>query len=44
MGLMATVIFGTETPVNVSENGLIVEINCSEDTAAYVWFPLNMEI
>ncbi len=44
MGLVAAVVLGSETPVDVGKDGFIVEIFRSEDAAAYVWFPLNMEI
>ena len=42
--LVSAVIFRSETPINVGKDRFIIEINCSEDAAAYVWFPLNMEI
>jgi hypothetical protein len=33
------VVLGAETPVDAWENGLVLEVNCAEDTAAYAWFP-----
>jgi hypothetical protein len=36
---MATVVLGAETPVNVWENGLVLEAFCAKDTAAYSGFP-----
>jgi hypothetical protein len=37
--LVATVVLGAETPVNVWENGLVLEAFCAKDTAAYSGFP-----
>jgi hypothetical protein len=39
MGLVASVVLGAETPVNVWEDGLFFEVYCAEDTAAYFGFP-----
>lgn len=41
MRLVTAVVFSSETPVNIGENRLIVEINCSEDAAAYARYLLG---
>ncbi len=41
MGLMSAVILSSETPIDIRKDWLAIEIYCPEDTADYVWFPLN---
>jgi hypothetical protein len=41
--LVASVVFGAETPIYIGKDRFVVEIYCSEDTAAYDKFPLNIE-
>jgi hypothetical protein len=36
VGLVASVVLGAESPVNVWKYGLIFEVYCAEDTAAYL--------
>lgn len=43
VGLVASVVFGAETPIHVGKDWFVIEIYCSEDTAAYDKFPLNLE-
>ena len=43
MRLVASVVFGAETPIYIGKDWFVIEIYCSEDTAAYVWFPLNRD-
>jgi hypothetical protein len=35
VGLVASVVLGAEPPVNVWKYGLLFEVYCTEDTAAY---------
>ena len=39
VGLVASVVLGAETPVNIWKYGLLFEVYCAEDTAAYFEFP-----
>jgi hypothetical protein len=42
--LVAPVVLGAETPVHVWEDGLLFEVYCAKDTAAYFRFPsVNVE-
>ena len=36
MGLVASVVLGAETPVNIRENRVVLEADDAEDTAAYL--------
>jgi hypothetical protein len=40
MGLVTSVILGTQTPINVREYRLVLEVYCPKDTAAYT-YPLR---
>ncbi len=40
VGLVSAVVLGAETPVNVWEDWLVIEVYCAEDTAAYSDSPL----
>jgi hypothetical protein len=42
VGLVASVILGAETPVNIREDCLFFEVDCTEYTAAYSLVPLNV--
>jgi len=33
--LVTSMVLGAETPVNVWKDGLVLEVYCAEDTAAY---------
>ncbi len=35
VGLVAPVVLGAETPVHVGKHGLLFEVYCTKDTAAY---------
>jgi hypothetical protein len=39
VGLVTSVVLGAKSPVNVWEYGLLFEVYCAEDTAAYFGFP-----
>lgn len=39
VGLVTSVVLGAETPVHVWKYGLLFEVYCAEDTAAYFEFP-----
>ena len=39
VGLVASVVLGAETPVNVRKDWLVLEVYSAEDTAAYSGFP-----
>jgi hypothetical protein len=39
VGLVSSVVLGAESPVNVWKYGLLFEVYCAEDTAAYFGFP-----
>jgi hypothetical protein len=44
MGLVSSVVLGAETPVHVWKHGLLFEVYCTKDTAAYFRFPsVNVE-
>jgi hypothetical protein len=43
MGLVASVVLGAEPPVNVWKYGLLFEVYCAEDTAAYLRSLLPVE-
>jgi hypothetical protein len=42
VGLVASVVLGAETPVNVWEDWLLFEVYCTEDAAAYFYSLLPM--
>jgi hypothetical protein len=42
VGLVSPVVLGSETPVNVWEDGLFFEVYCAEDAAAYFYSLLPM--
>jgi hypothetical protein len=44
VGLVSSVVFGAESPIDVGNDWFVVEIYCSEDAAAYVRFPLKIEV
>ena len=39
MGLVSAVVLGSQTPINVGKDRMVIEINCSKDTAAYADTP-----
>ena len=39
VGLVASVVLGAETPVHIWQYGLLFEVYCAEDAAAYSCFP-----
>jgi hypothetical protein len=39
VGLVASVVLGAKTPVNVWEDLFLFEVYCAEDTAAYFLIP-----
>jgi hypothetical protein len=39
VGLVSSVVLGAESPVNVWKYGLLFEVYCAEDAAAYFGFP-----
>jgi hypothetical protein len=43
MGLVTSVVLGTQSPVNIREDGLLVEIYCAKDTAAYTNSPFLVQ-
>jgi hypothetical protein len=37
--LVTSVVLGSETPIHIRKYGLLFEVNCPEDTAAYSGSP-----